>query len=224
MPKIIYADDEIKYRELVEMFLKSKGYNILLAKNGIEAFDLLLNNPDTDLVILDVMMPEMDGYETCREINKEFSVPILMLTALGSLEEEIQGIKTGADDYISKPFRMDLLMARVEALIRRSSKIKKKMQNDSGIYLDSDQFILIIDDKKIALAPMEFKLFEYLFINKNIILSRFKILDNVWGYDYNGNCRTVDTHIKELRAKMGEHGKRIVTVRSKGYYYKGDKK
>lgn len=223
MLKIIYADDEIKYRNLVKMFLVSKGYLVLLAENGQEAVDLVLENPDTDLVILDLMMPVMDGFEACKIINTEFSIPVLMLTALGSLKDEIYGINYGADDYIAKPFSLELLQVRVEALVRRNLKNVKRAEKKEGIEFNEINNSVIIKDETISLTLKEFELFKYLFLNKGIILSRYKILDMIWGYDYEGDPRTVDTHIKSLRYKLGVYGEQIITIRTKGYSYKGEK-
>lgn len=219
--KIIYADDEADYRRLVKIFLENEKYQVLTANDGMQVLDVMGLEQDIDLVILDVMMPKMDGWQTCREIRKIHDVPILMLTALDDVKSEVFGIENGADDYIAKPFSHEVLVARVKALLRRT---KRKVQNqlkDEGMQFDETISSVYMDGREISLTPKEYELLKYLVINKGLVVVREKILDKVWGFDYYGDPRTVDTHIKSLRAKLGEGGRRITTVRNKGYCYRG---
>ncbi len=222
--KIIYADDEIRFHKLVKMFLQEDKYEIITLSNGMEVIDYLSSHTDVDLILLDIMMPELDGWETCREIQKNFQIPVIMLTALGDETNEVRGMDTGADDYISKPFSKKILSARVKALLRRTKKIETDLIEDEGIRLYDSLNTIGIDDSDIILTPKEFDLLKYLILNKSIVLSREMILNKVWGFDYYGDPRTVDTHIKSLRAKMGNEGVRIKTLRNKGYSYIGENK
>lgn len=218
---ILYADDEIRFHKLVELFLSQEGYNVISFSGGEELIDYLCEKPAADLVLLDLMMPGMDGWETCREIREKFSIPVIMLTALSDESSEVRGINTGADDYIGKPFSRDRLVARVNALLRRTAQQRSKALMDEGMVLREEESAIELSGRKINLSPKEFGLLEYLVINKSSVLSRMQLLDHVWGYDYCGDPRTVDTHIKSLRARLGEEGRRITTVRGKGYCYKG---
>lgn len=220
--KILYADDDENYRRLVKIFLEKESYRVVTANDGLQVIDLLCVQKDIDLVILDVMMPELDGWETCREIRKAWDIPILMLTALDDINSEVFGIENGADDYVAKPFSHEILMARVKALLRRTRRSKLKKIADEGMELDETKNSVHINDSVICLTPKEFELLKFLVFNKGLVLYREKILDNVWGYDYFGDPRTVDTHIKSLRSKLGKEGTRIITVRNKGYSYRGE--
>lgn len=223
MRKVLYADDEVKYRNLVKLYLESKGYQVILAENGKVAIEKIYDDPNFDVIILDLMMPEIDGFEACKIVNKEFSIPVIMLTALGSLNDEINGIKIGADDYITKPFSLELLYTRLEALLRRKDKSINKEEILLGLKFFNNSFEVKIGGKIIQLTPKEFQLLKYLVSNKGLIFSRYKLLDILWGYDYDGDPRTVDTHIKSLRSKLGTFSNQIVTIRYQGYYYKGEK-
>jgi DNA-binding response OmpR family regulator len=208
----------------VKLFLENEGYEVATACDGAEALECVELQMDIDLVILDVMMPKLDGWQTCREIRKIVNVPILMLTALDGVDNEVFGIENGADDYISKPFTHKVFMVRVKALLRRSNKNKMEKFIDEGIELEEATNSVHIKDKKASLTPKEYELLKYMILNKGIVLSRQKILDRVWGFDYFGDQRTVDTHIKSVRAKLGKEGLRITTLRDKGYCYRGEQK
>lgn len=216
---ILYAEDDERYRYIIKAFLLRNEYEVSLAKNGLEALKLFADNPNFDLVILDVMMPKIDGFETCQEIRKISDVPILMLTALGDDINEIKGMNFGADDYISKPFSYPLLLAHIKALLRRKHKEEKHILFMEGMLVDEDRRSVTVDGKKLSLTPKEFSLLLYLISNKNQALSREQILDQVWGYDYEGDRRTVDTHIKSLRAALGDLGNKIRTVYRYGYCF-----
>jgi len=221
--KILYADDEPRYRKLVKLFFKEAGYTLITVSNGLEALEHMYDNTSIDLIILDVMMPIMDGWETCKEIREFSNVPIIMLTALDDEHNEIYGIDNGADDYISKPFSHDLLNARVKSLLRRVNKNKDDLLSDEGFGFDETRNEILYDGHSIELRPKEYELLKALVMNKNIVLSREQILNKVWGFDYEGDRRTVDTHIKSLRSSLGQLGDRIVTLRGKGYCYRGEK-
>jgi len=221
--KILYADDEAHYRKLVKLFLEESEYSVVTVSNGEEALERIQSDKDIKLVILDVMMPVVDGWETCREIRRIANMPILMLTALGDVDNEVYGIENGADDYISKPFTHKLLLARVKGLLRRIETIETEQISDEGFTLDeTSNEVILSENEHILLRPKEFELFKVLIINKNIVMSRELILDKVWGFDYFGDPRTVDTHIKSLRARLGDLGSRIATLRNKGYCYRGE--
>ncbi len=194
--KILYADDEAHYRRLVKMFLEESGYDVVTAENGEEALEIIHDDKDIQLVILDVMMPVMDGWVTCKSIRKISHVPILMLTALDDVNSEVFGIENGADDYISKPFSHELFIARVKGLLRRLQTIEKDQLSGEHFKLDETNNSVIINEEEIPLRPKEFELLKALLLNKNKVLSRDQILDLVWGFDYYGDRRTVDTHIK----------------------------
>jgi two-component system, OmpR family, response regulator ResD len=222
--KIVYADDEVRFHKLVKMFLREEKYEIETFTNGMDVIDYLSSHNDVDLVLLDVMMPELNGWETCREIQQNFQIPVIMITALDDENSEVHGMDLGADDYISKPFSREILASRVRALLRRTKKIERKDLEDEGIALIESLNSIRINNRKIILTPKEFDLLKYMIQNKNIVLTRDSILNHVWGMDYYGDPRTVDTHIKSLRAKLDIDGKRIKTVRKKGYCYSGENK
>ncbi|WP_105615265.1 response regulator transcription factor [Vallitalea okinawensis] len=219
---ILYAEDDQRYRDIVKAFLLKNDYKVTIAKNGLEALALFADNPNFDMVILDVMMPEMDGFETCNEIRKTSDVPIMMLTALGDDINEIKGMNIGADDYISKPFSYPLFLAHINAMLRRKKKDEKQILSLLGMELDENRRSVEIDGEKLNLTPREFNLLLYLVKNKGQALSREQILDRVWGYEYDGDKRTVDTHIKSLRAALGELGNRIKTIYRYGYCFEED--
>lgn len=216
--KILVVDDESRMRKLVRDFLVKSGYLVIEASNGKEAMDRFYEHKDIVLIILDVMMPGMNGWEVCREIRTTSKVPIIMLTALGDEKDELKGFELGIDEYISKPFSPKILVARVEAILRRSwNKEEDNILEFAGIRLDKNAHMVIIDGENIELSYKEFELLAYFMENKGIALSREKILNNVWNYDYFGDARTIDTHVKKLRSKMGEKGNLIRTIWGLGY-------
>ncbi len=217
---ILYADDEPKYLRLVRLFLEREGYEVLTAGDGASALEKLGKRPDTALVILDVMMPGMDGYGACRSIRSFSRVPILMLTALGDESHEILGIDTGADDYLPKPFSRDLLCARVRALLRRARAEEPDLITGGGVTLNAATREVAVSGEAVALSFREFELLRFLMRNMNVVCARERILDQVWGYRYEGDPRTLDTHVKSLRRKLGVEGQRIVTLRNVGYSFK----
>lgn len=219
--KILYGDDEANYRRLVKMFLEQADYEVLTASDGEEVIDIFNQYNDIDLVILDVMMPKLNGWQTCQEIREKSNIPIIMLTALGDVTNEVYGIEKGADDYIAKPFSHEILVARVGGLLRRVHISKQKRLEDEDMVFEESTNSVYIDNKRISLRPKEFELLMCLVLNKSFVLSRDQILDKVWGYNYFGDYRTVDAHIKNLRASLGNTGKRIKTLRNKGYCYRG---
>ena len=217
--KILVVDDESRMRKLVKDFLTKSGYYVLEASDGSEAMDKFYENKDIALVILDVMMPKMDGWEVCKEIRTTSKVPIIMLTARGDEKDELKGFELGVDEYISKPFSPRILVARVEAILRRSqNKDEDNILEFAGIHLDKNAHMVIIDGENIDLSYKEFELLTYFMENKGIALSRERILNNVWNYDYFGDARTIDTHVKKLRNKLGEEkGSLIKTIWGLGY-------
>ena len=218
--KVLMVDDESRMRKLVSDFLTRKGYQVIEAGDGEEAIDKFYEDKNISLVILDVMMPKMNGWDTCRQIRKNSNVPIIMLTAKSDEASELNGFDCGADEYISKPFSPKILTARVDALIRRSYSIdSSEMIDVGGIVINKAAHIVKINDEEIELSFKEFELLTYFVDNKGIALSREKILNNVWNYDYFGDARTIDTHVKKLRAKMGDKGKYITTVWGMGYKF-----
>ena len=206
-------------RKLVKDFLSVKGFTVLEASNGEEAVDLFFEQKDIALIILDVMMPKMDGWETCRTIRKYSQVPIIMLTARSEERDELQGFNLGVDEYISKPFSPKILVARVEAILRRSNAVSSDLIEIGGIRIDKAAHQVTIDGQNIDLSYKEFELLTYFVENQGIALSREKILNNVWNYDYFGDARTIDTHVKKLRSKMGEKGDYIGTIWGMGYKF-----
>lgn len=217
--KILVVDDEARMRKLVKDFLSVKGFTVLEASNGEEAVDLFFEQKDIALIILDVMMPKMDGWETCRTIRKYSQVPIIMLTARSEERDELQGFNLGVDEYISKPFSPKILVARVEAILRRSNAVSSDLIEIGGIRIDKAAHQVTVDGQNIDLSYKEFELLTYFVENQGIALSREKILNNVWNYDYFGDARTIDTHVKKLRSKMGEKGDYIRTIWGMGYKF-----
>ena len=214
--KILVVDDESRMRKLIRAFLTKSGYEVLEAENGEEAVDIFLEEKDIALIILDVMMPKMDGWETCREIRKNSKVPIIMLTAKSSEEDELRGFDLGVDEYISKPFSPKILVARVEAVLRRSNAGSDEILTVGDIVIDKSAHRVTVEGREVELSYKEFELLTYFAENRGIALSREKILNNVWNYDYFGDARTIDTHVKKLRSKLGDK-EYIQTVWGLGY-------
>ena len=218
--KILVVDDEQRMRKLVRDFLVREDFQVMEAADGESAVDIFLSEKNIDLVILDVMMPKMDGWQVCREIRQYSKVPIIMLTARGSENDELLGFELGVDEYISKPFSPKILVARVQAILRRAYASMEDMIEYGGISLNRSAHEVMIDGKKIALSYKEFELLAYFMENKDIALSRERILNHVWDYDYFGDARTIDTHVKKLRNKMGDTcGKYIKTIWGMGYKF-----
>ncbi|MDW2798159.1 response regulator transcription factor [Clostridium boliviensis] len=217
--KILVVDDEARMRKLVKDFLSVKGFTVVEAANGEEAVDIFFEQKDIVLIILDVMMPKMDGWETCKTIRKYSQVPIIMLTARTEERDELQGFELGVDEYIAKPFSPKILVARVEAILRRSNAVNTDSVEIGGICIDKVAHQVTIDGKDIELSYKEFELLAYFLENQGIALSREKILNNVWNYDYFGDARTIDTHVKKLRSKMGDKGDYIRTIWGMGYKF-----
>ena len=214
--KILVVDDESRMRKLIRDFLTKSGYEVLEAENGEEAVDIFLEEKDIALIILDVMMPKMDGWETCREIRKNSKVPIIMLPAKSSEEDELRGFDLGVDEYISKPFSPKILVARVEAVLRRSNAGSDEILTVGDIVIDKSAHRVTVEGREVELSYKEFELLTYFAENRGIALSREKILNNVWNYDYFGDARTIDTHVKKLRSKLGDK-EYIQTVWGLGY-------
>ncbi len=218
--KILIADDEARMRKLVGDFLKKKDYEVVEAENGEKAVDLFFDDQNISLVILDVMMPVMNGWEALKEIRQYSKVPVIVLTAKSEEKDELQSFDLGADEYISKPFSPNVLVARVDAILRRSNAIGEgKILEFGGIVLDTAAHSCTIDGTELELSFKEFELLQYFMENAGIALSRDKILNSVWNYDYFGDARTIDTHVKKLRAKMGEKGAMIKTIWGMGYKF-----
>lgn len=218
--KIMIVDDESRMRKLVRDFLVKKDFQILEAENGADAVDLFFSVKDIALVILDVMMPKMDGWEVCRTIREHSKVPIIMLTAKADERDELLGFELGVDEYISKPFSPKILVARVEAILRRTNNLSKEDVIKAGaIEINKAAHMVTIDGKPIDLSFKEFELLTYFVENQNIALSREKILNSVWNYDYFGDARTIDTHVKKLRSKLGDKGDYIKTIWGMGYKF-----
>lgn len=218
--KILVVDDESRMRKLVKDFLVKQNYEVLEAGDGSEALDIFFDNQDIALIILDVMMPKVDGWQVCREVRNYSKVPIIMLTAKGDERDELQGFQLGVDEYISKPFSPKILVARVEAILRRTNQAAgEEVLECGGVAIDKAAHVVTIDEKPIDLSFKEFELLTYFLENKGIALSREKILNSVWNYDYFGDARTIDTHVKKLRSKMGEKGELIKTVWGMGYKF-----
>lgn len=217
--KILLAEDEDNIRNLIASYLVNEGFKVITAADGEEAISKFDNNYDFSLVILDVMMPKIDGYEVCKYIRKNSEVPILMLTARDTEADEITGFNSGADEYIAKPFSPRILVTRVKNLLKRTSMNSMQDIELGGISIKYRERLVLIDGEKAILTPKEFDLFYYLLQNKNIVLTRSQILSTVWDWDYFGDDRTVDTHIKCLRSKIGNFGKNIVTIRKVGYKF-----
>lgn len=224
---ILVVDDESRMRKLLNDFLTKEGYNVIEAANGEEALEIFFgseedNSSKIDLVILDVMMPRIDGWQVCREIREFSDVPIIMLTAKGEEQDELQGFNLGVDEYITKPFSPKVLVARVEAVLRRTNSLDLEAVEIGGIYLDKTAHIVKVDGEQLDLSYKEFELLAYFIQNIGVALSRAKILNNVWNYDYFGDARTIDTHVKKLRNKLGDKGKYIKTVWGLGYKFEVD--
>lgn len=221
--KILVVDDESRMRKLVKDFLTKKNFQVLEAGNGEEAMDIFYEEKDIALIILDVMMPKMDGWEVCREIRKNSKVPIIMLTARSDERDELLGFDLGVDEYISKPFSPKILVARVEAILRRTGQNNPEdVISAGGIVIDKAAHLATVDGKPMELSFREFELLTYFLENQGIALSREKILNSVWNYDYFGDARTIDTHVKKLRSKMGDKGEYIKTVWGMGYKFEVD--
>ena len=218
--KILVVDDESRMRKLVKDFLEREGHIIIEAADGMEAMDIFYENKDIALIILDVMMPRMDGWQVCREVRALSQFPIIMLTARGEERDELQGFELGVDEYISKPFSPKILVARVNAILKRGRAAASEDLIDAGvIVIDKAAHLVKIDDVPIDLSVKEFELLTYFVENQKMALSREKILNNVWDYDYFGDARTIDTHVKKLRSKLGEKGNYIKTIWGMGYKF-----
>ena len=217
--KILVVDDESRMRKLVRDFLVRQNYEVIEAENGEEAVDIFFREKDIALIILDVMMPKMDGWGVVREVRQYSKVPIIMLTAKSDERDELQGFDLGVDEYISKPFSPKILVARVEAILRRANVLDDEKIEIGGIVLDKKAHEVLIDGKSIELSFKEFELLTYFVDNKGVALSRERILNNVWNYDYFGDARTIDTHVKKLRSKLGEKGEYIKTIWGMGYKF-----
>ena len=222
--KILVVDDESRMRKLVKDFLEREGHIIIEAADGMEAMDIFYENKDIALIILDVMMPRMDGWQVCREVRALSQVPIIMLTARGEERDELQGFELGVDEYISKPFSPKILVARVEAILRRTGQTDtESVLEAGGIRINKTAHQATLDGEPLELSYKEFELLTYFLENQGIALSREKILNNVWNYDYFGDARTIDTHVKKLRSKMGEKGEYIKTIWGMGYKFEVDR-
>ena len=218
--KILVVDDESRMRKLVKDFLEREGFEVLEAGDGMEAMEIFYEEKEIALIILDVMMPKMDGWQVCREVRQSSKVPIIMLTARSEERDELQGFDLGIDEYISKPFSPKILVARVEAVLRRTHGIDASSVMDAGgIEIDKSAHMVKIDGKEIDLSFKEFELLTYFMENRGLALSREKILNNVWNYDYFGDARTIDTHVKKLRNKLGDKGNYIKTIWGMGYKF-----
>ena len=217
--KILVVDDEARMRKLVKDFLTNKGFQVIEAGDGEEAVDIFFADKDIALVLLDVMMPKMDGWEVLKTIRKYSQVPVIMLTARSEERDELQGFSLGVDEYISKPFSPKILVARVDAILRGSNMVSTDTLNVGGICIDKAAHQVTIDGSEIELSYKEFELLTYFVENQGLALSREKILNNVWNYDYFGDARTIDTHVKKLRSKMGEKGEYIKTIWGMGYKF-----
>ena len=221
--KILVVDDESRMRKLVRDFLVKQNFEVLEAGDGAEALDIFFGTEDIALVILDVMMPKMDGWQVCREIRQYSKVPIIMLTAKSDEKDELQGFDLGVDEYITKPFSPKILVARVEAILRRSNVLAADDTMEAGgIELNKAAHEVLIDGKSVELSYKEFELLAYFMSNQGVALSRERILNNVWNYDYFGDARTIDTHVKKLRSKLGAKGEYIKTIWGMGYKFEVD--
>ena len=217
---ILVVDDESRIRKLVKDFLMAKQFSVMEAEDGEKALQVFEENKNRiSLVILDVMMPKLDGWSVLRKIRQESKVPVIMLTARGEEQDELFGFELGVDEYISKPFSPKILVARIEAILKRTNGDPKELIDYDGIVIDQEGRTVTVDGKNIELSLREDELLKYLIENSNIALSRDKILNNVWNYDYYGDSRTIDSHIKKIRAKLGKKGKHIKTMRGVGYKF-----
>lgn len=218
--KILVVDDESRMRKLVKDFLVKNNYEVVEAGDGSQALDIFYGQKDIALIILDIMMPQMDGWEVCREVRQYSRVPIIMLTAKSDERDELQGFQLGVDEYISKPFSPKILVARVEAVLRRTNQLGNGENLEAGgIVVNKAAHSVVIDNQPVDLSYKEFELLAYFIENRGIALSREKILNNVWNYDYFGDARTIDTHVKKLRSKMGQKGDLIKTIWGMGYKF-----
>lgn len=220
--KILVVDDEHRMRKLVNDFLSRKGFQVIEAADGEEAMDIFYSDNSINLLIVDVMMPKMDGWELVKEIRKISKVPIIMLTALGQEQNELLGFELGVDEYIVKPFSPKILVARVEAILRRSNQLQENLIEAGGITIDIAAHRVLAEEREIELSYKEFELLTYFMKNKNVALSRENILNHVWNYDYFGDARTIDTHVKKLRSKLGQKGELIKTIWGMGYKFEVD--
>ena len=217
---VLVVDDESRMRKLIKDFLAQKGYSILEAGDGEEALQVYEENKShINLILLDVMMPKLDGWSVLRQIRQTSRIPIIMLTARGEEQDELFGFELGVDEYISKPFSPKILVARVEAILKRTAPDSKEVKDYGGVEIDKEGRTVKVDGKLIELSLREYELLTYLVENKDIALSRDKILNNVWNYDYYGDSRTIDSHIKKIRHKLGKKGKYIKTIRGVGYKF-----
>ena len=220
MSNILVVDDESRMRKLIKDFLTKDNYNVLEAEDGEKALEIFENEREKiDLIILDVMMPKQDGWSVLRKIRQSSQVPVIMLTARGEEQDELFGFELGADEYISKPFSPKILVARVEAILKRTIQTENANKDFGGIIIDEQGRTVTVDGKNIEMSLREYELLKYLVDNENIALSRDKILNNVWNYDYYGDSRTIDSHIKKIRHKLGKRGKYIKTMRGIGYKF-----
>ncbi len=220
MSNILVVDDESRMRKLIKDFLTKDNYNVLEAEDGEKALEIFENEREKiDLIILDVMMPKQDGWSVLRKIRQSSQVPVIMLTARGEEQDELFGFELGADEYISKPFSPKILVARVEAILKRTIQTENVNKDFGGIIIDEQGRTVTVDGKNIEMSLREYELLKYLVDNENIALSRDKILNNVWNYDYYGDSRTIDSHIKKIRHKLGKRGKYIKTMRGIGYKF-----
>ena len=218
--KILIVDDESRMRKLLRDFLEREGYQILEASDGIEAMDMFYADKNIDLIILDVMMPRMDGWQVCKEVREHSKVPIMMLTARAEEQNELKGFELGVDEYVAKPFSPKILVARVGALLKRVKNVDGDAEiNAGGIVINKSAHMVTIEGEIIDLSVKEFELLTYFVENQRIALSREKILNNVWNYDYFGDARTIDTHVKKLRSKLGDKGNYIKTIWGMGYKF-----
>lgn len=217
--KILVVDDESRMRKLVKDFLTKQNFEVVEAENGEQAVDIFFSIKDIALIILDVMMPRMDGWQVCREIRQYSKVPIIMLTAKSDEKDELLGFELGVDEYISKPFSPKILVARVEAILRRTQSLEDEVTEVGGITVDKSAHQVKIEGETIDLSIKEYELLSYFIANQGVALSRERILNNVWNYDYFGDARTIDTHVKKLRSKMGSKGDYIKTIWGMGYKF-----
>lgn len=218
--KILVVDDESRMRKLVKDFLTNQNYEVLEAGDGSAALDIFFEHQDIALIILDVMMPKMDGWQVCKEIRNYSKVPIIMLTAKSDEKDELLGFQLGVDEYVTKPFSPKILVARVEAILRRTNQVSETDSIEyGGIQIDKAAHVVTIEGRTVDLSFKEFELLTYFMENKGIALSREKILNSVWNYDYFGDARTIDTHVKKLRSKLGSKGDMIKTIWGMGYKF-----
>lgn len=218
--KVLIVDDEARLRKIVKDFLIAKDYLVVEASNGEEVLDIMYEDKNIDLVILDIMMPKMDGWETCREIRKFSKVPIIMLTAKSDETDELLGYNLGIDEYITKPFSPKILVARIDAILRRTNKLNEEDIIEAGrLVINKTSHVVTVDGEAVELSFKEFELLCYFAENKGIALSREKILNSVWNYDYFGDARTIDTHVKKIRSKLGDCGEYIKTIWGMGYKF-----